>query len=78
VATFALRGPTSPLIAAQFLAEQCICAYAGNFYALPVTEALGLESVGGLLRVGAVHYNTGEEIHRLWGALDHLAANSAK
>ncbi len=78
VATFALRGPTSPLIAAQFLAEQGICAYAGNFYALPVTEALGLESVGGLLRVGAVHYNTGEEIHRLWDALDHLAANSAK
>lgn len=77
VATFALRGPISPLEAARNLAEQGICAYAGNFYALPVTEALGVETDGGLLRVGAVHYNTKDEIHRLWNALDRLASNAA-
>lgn len=73
VATFALRGPVSPQDTAHYLAEQGICAYSGNFYALPVTEALGMESVGGFLRVGAVHYNTGDEIHRLWDSLDHWA-----
>jgi selenocysteine lyase/cysteine desulfurase len=41
----------------------------GNFYALSVTERLGLEEKGGLLRVGLVHYNTQEEIDRLMNAL---------
>ena len=72
VATFALSGPVPPRQAAEVLAKRGICAYSGNFYALPVTEALGLEPSGGLLRVGAVHYNTAEEIHRLWDALDAI------
>lgn len=74
VATFALRGPISPHDAVQGLANQGICAYAGNFYALPVTEALGVEKDGGFLRVGAVHYNTPTEIHRLWDTLEALAS----
>lgn len=69
VATFALRGPIPPRLAADRLAKSGICAYAGNFYALPVTEALGVEADGGLLRVGAVHYSTEDEIHRLWNEL---------
>jgi cysteine desulfurase family protein (TIGR01976 family) len=73
VATFALRGPVDPAATARKLAEKGICSYAGNFYALPVTEALGLESKGGLLRVGAVHYNTVDEIHCLWDGLDQMA-----
>ena len=36
----------------------------GNFYALPLTVALGLEPTG-LLRIGLLHYNTEEEIDRL-------------
>jgi selenocysteine lyase/cysteine desulfurase len=30
-----------------------------------LTEALGLENEGGLLRIGVVHYNTMEEIESL-------------
>ena len=37
----------------------------GNFYALAVTERLGLEEKGGLVRVGLTHYNTQAEIERL-------------
>ncbi|MEE3201192.1 MAG: cysteine desulfurase-like protein [Candidatus Thermoplasmatota archaeon] len=45
------------------LAEQGIFAWAGNFYALELSEALGLEPEGAL-RVGILHYNTVEEIDR--------------
>ena len=49
----------------------------GNFYALSVTERLGLEEKGGLLRVGLTHYNTQAEIDRLAAAiLDHPQINS--
>jgi cysteine desulfurase family protein (TIGR01976 family) len=73
VATFALRGPVPPSQAVDSLATRGICAYAGNFYALPVTQALGVEDKGGFVRVGAVHYNTPEEIHRLWDELEKLS-----
>ncbi len=74
VATFALRGPVDPATAARKLSERGICSYAGNFYALAVTEALQMENDGGFLRVGAVHYNTPEEMHRLWDELHSLGA----
>jgi selenocysteine lyase/cysteine desulfurase len=35
---------------------------------------LGVEDSGGMVRVGAVHYNTFEEIERLKGALLKIAA----
>jgi cysteine desulfurase family protein (TIGR01976 family) len=54
---------------AEHLAARGICAWDGNFYAVGVTERLGLDRTGGLLRVGAVHYNTAEEIERLGQAL---------
>jgi len=41
----------------------------GNYYALAVTERLGLEGKGGMVRIGAVHYNTVEEVCRLGDAL---------
>ena len=37
----------------------------GNYYALEVTTRLGLEESGGMVRVGAVHYNTLDEVARL-------------
>jgi selenocysteine lyase/cysteine desulfurase len=46
----------------------------GNFYALAVTQRLGLEEQGGLVRVGAAHYNTIEEIERFGEVLRELAA----
>lgn len=45
----------------------------GNFYALEVTRRLELEDHGGLVRVGAVHYNTQAEINRLVSALQRLS-----
>jgi cysteine desulfurase family protein (TIGR01976 family) len=43
----------------------------GNYYALQLTEALGLEPEG-MLRVGMVHYNTMTEVERLLEALHGL------
>jgi len=36
---------------------------------LNLTERLGVESKGGLLRIGLVHYNLAEEVDRLLAAL---------
>jgi selenocysteine lyase/cysteine desulfurase len=44
----------------------------GNNYALAVTTRLGLEDKGGMVRIGAVHYNTVEETRRLGDVLRRL------
>ncbi len=68
--TLAVRiGKHNPTVIAAFLAEQGIFTWDGNYYALNLTERLGVESSGGLLRIGMVHYNTIEEIDRLLAAL---------
>jgi cysteine desulfurase family protein (TIGR01976 family) len=61
----------SPSEIATALAEQGLWAWAGNHYALPLTESLGLEPHG-TLRVGLVHYNTADEVDRLLGALAEI------
>ncbi|MBW4630740.1 MAG: cysteine desulfurase-like protein [Iphinoe sp. HA4291-MV1] len=63
-----LAGRT-PHAVAKVLGEQGIFTWNGNFYALSLTKELGVESSGGLLRIGLVHYNTVEEIHNLLKAL---------
>jgi cysteine desulfurase family protein (TIGR01976 family) len=55
---------------ARHLAARDIYSWNGNFYALELTERLGLEEKGGLLRLGLVHYNTADEVDRLLTALD--------
>ena len=54
---------------ADFLAKKQIYCWAGNSYALEVSEQLGLEPTG-FLRLGLVHYNTIAEIDALMAALD--------
>jgi cysteine desulfurase family protein (TIGR01976 family) len=61
----------SPAELATHLADRGIFAFYGNFYALPLTERLGLEPTG-MLRIGFLHYNTSEEIDRLIAALAEL------
>lgn len=61
----------SPLEVADALAERGIFVWHGNFYALPLTEALGLEP-DGMVRVGLLHYNTAEEVERLLAVLRTL------
>lgn len=53
----------------RVLGEEGIFSWTGNYYALSIMESLGLEGKGGALRVGAVHYNTPEEIDRLVSTL---------
>ncbi|MCA9078343.1 MAG: cysteine desulfurase-like protein [Planctomycetaceae bacterium] len=54
----------APSAIAAKLAERGIFVWAGNHYALPFTEAMGLEP-DGTVRVGLLHYNTEEEVDRL-------------
>jgi selenocysteine lyase/cysteine desulfurase len=72
--SFTLQGWT-PRQVAERLGEKGIYVWDGNFYALAVTDRLGLENQGGLIRVGATHYNTLEEVHRLEQALSELVGS---
>ncbi len=75
VPTIAIRlARTKPSKIASFLGDRGIFTWDGNYYAINLTERLGVESDGGLLRIGLVHYNTAEEIDRLLAALAELAA----
>ena len=62
--SFTMEG-FSPRQIATELNKASIYAWDGNYYALAVTDRLGLEDSGGMLRIGLVHYNTLEEIDRL-------------
>jgi cysteine desulfurase family protein (TIGR01976 family) len=53
---------------ARRLADDGIYVWHGNFYALPLTERLGLEP-DGMVRIGLVHYNTPAEVDRLLNCL---------
>jgi cysteine desulfurase family protein (TIGR01976 family) len=64
----------TPTEAAKFLGERGIFTWDGNYYALNLTERLGVEASGGLLRIGLVHYNTADEVDRLLAGLKELAA----
>jgi len=69
-ATLAIRiDGHSPLELANKLGEQGFFTWDGNYYAINLTEHLGVEQSGGFLRVGLVHYNSLEEVDRLLAAL---------
>ncbi|MBK8097778.1 MAG: cysteine desulfurase-like protein [Planctomycetes bacterium] len=55
------------------LAEREIYTWAGNSYALALSQALGLEP-DGVLRVGLLHYNTEEDVDLLLTALREVLA----
>jgi len=68
--TLSLRiGNHHPSAIATYLGERGIFTWDGNYYALNLSERLGVESQGGMLRIGLVHYNTMEEVERLLTAL---------
>jgi cysteine desulfurase family protein (TIGR01976 family) len=72
-ATVSLRiGEHNPTKIAAFLGERGIFTWDGNFYALNLSERLGVEQKGGVLRIGMVHYNTAE-VERLLTALEEFA-----
>jgi selenocysteine lyase/cysteine desulfurase len=70
VPTFSFRfTDLPPRVVAEKLAREGIYSWDGNYYAINVTERLGVENKGGMVRVGAVHYNTLEEVELLKAAL---------
>ena len=78
---FAERCPTlvavridghTPLELATRLGDRGFFTWDGNYYALNLTERLDVESSGGFLRIGLVHYNTAEEVDRLLAALREI------
>jgi cysteine desulfurase family protein (TIGR01976 family) len=77
VPTFAfnLQGK-HPQEVAEYLGQAHINVWNGNYYALAVTERLGVESSGGMVRVGPVHYNTVEEIEMFGEALRRISVRS--
>lgn len=70
--SFTLKG-WHPRRLSEELDKAGIYTWDGNYYALAVTERLGLEESGGMVRAGAVHYNTLEEIERFGNALRNIA-----
>ena len=56
--------------------QQPCYVWDGTYYTLAVTERLGLEGKGGMVRIGAVHDNTVEEVLRLGEALRGMTAQS--
>jgi cysteine desulfurase family protein (TIGR01976 family) len=72
-ATLAIRIENhTPLELAAKLGDRGIFTWDGNYYALNLTEQLGVEKSGGFLRIGLVHYNTPEEVDRLLAALRQI------
>ena len=68
-AAFNREGHTPESIAAK-LGENGIFVWHGIYYALAVTERLGVEHTGGMVRVGLAHYNTKEEVDRFLAVID--------
>lgn len=72
------RVPTVSFVHAQLqpaaigraLAQQNIFVWNGHNYALEAAIALGINDSGGAVRIGAVHYNSAEEINVLLNALE--------
>jgi len=72
--SFTMQG-MSPRQVAEKLAERDVFIWDGNYYALQISEQLGVEDKGGMVRVGPVHYNTVDEIYRFGEALRDLISS---
>ena len=70
--SFTLEGK-HPKDIANKLGDEGFYVWDGHYYALAVVERLGLLEQGGMVRVGATHYNTLDEIARFGEALKKIA-----
>ena len=71
-AAFRLAGYT-PDEVGEHLARRGVYVWSGNFHAIAVTERLGVEDSGGVVRAGLAHYNTQEEVDYCLACLRELA-----
>lgn len=62
----------APSDIASALAERNIFAWSGHNYALELAKVLNIHDSGGAVRIGAVHYNTPEEIDAVVAALQDI------
>ena len=69
--SFSVDGMT-PRWICEMLAAENIFVWDGHSYAVEVVDRLGLGDEGGVVRVGAVHYNTPDEIAKFLSALDRI------
>lgn len=71
--TFALTFDNhTPEQIAKQLGERNICVWNGHFYALGLVRQLDIESKGGVVRIGFMHYNTLEEVDTLFDELKRI------
>jgi cysteine desulfurase family protein (TIGR01976 family) len=66
-----IHSSLTPRAVAEHLDRRGIFAWHGNFYALGLSETLGLEPEG-MVRIGLLHYNTAAEVDRLLDPLCEL------
>jgi selenocysteine lyase/cysteine desulfurase len=69
---FQVRGLDSATMATK-LGDQGICCWHGNYYAVPLTTALGTDREG-MVRIGCMHYNTSDEIDRTLATVKEIAS----
>jgi selenocysteine lyase/cysteine desulfurase len=72
--SFTLAG-TSPQALARELAANGVHCWAGNSYALALSQALALEP-DGVLRLGLLHYNTAAEVDRVLGLVQDICRHT--
>jgi cysteine desulfurase family protein (TIGR01976 family) len=71
--TFALTFEgLEPRQVSEFLGKQHICVWDGNFYAQGLCKQLNVLDKGGVVRIGCMHYNTVEELDKLFDLFDEL------
>lgn len=69
--TFAFRiEGIAPRVVSEFFAQYDVCIWDGNFYAQGLYEQLGLTDIGGVIRVGCMHYNSIHELERFFELLE--------
>jgi cysteine desulfurase family protein (TIGR01976 family) len=74
-AAFTVDGTTPDGIARRLGAEG-VFVWNGDFYATTVCDALGLSGCGGLVRAGIAPYTTEEDVRRLVGGVERIAAET--
>jgi selenocysteine lyase/cysteine desulfurase len=70
--SFRLEGK-HPHDVAEALGNAGIYVWDGNYYALAVTERLGVKDSGGMVKMGAAHYSTLDKVSRLGEVLRKIA-----
>lgn len=71
--TFAVRAEgIEPRKMAEALGERGVFVWDGNYYALAVMEALGLQEHGGAVRIGFCHYHSEREVDHVLDCLRDL------